>query len=287
MPTPRTLPERRDPGAGLGRAVQGRRDLADPVQYRGRARGQQVAAVAQAGGDPDRGQPEGAGRPHVGLGVADHGGRVPEAGLLDQVALGHPAVLGGPAGVGPLERAGDAEALDLVGERPGRAAQAEQDQPVAPGGQRRQDGVDPGKQPVKGEAGRGLDLGQEPGQELVQALGGDPAAGQDLGQGDAAPLQPPVGRGVQGAAAQRGQRRAVAPVVALADVDQGAVEVEEDGQRSSARRSSSRAARWRSISAAGASTGSKSTPRIQTIPSGAGLRRRGKAGGGSPKASFR
>ena len=267
--------------------MQGRRYLADPVQHRGRARAQQVAAVAQAGGDADRGQPEGPGRAHVGLGVADHGGRVPEAGPLDQVALGHPAVLGGPAGVGPLERSGDAEALDLVGERPRGAAQAEQDQPVAPGGQRRQGRPDPGEQPVEGEAGRGLDLGQEPGQELVLALGGDPAAGQNLGQGGAAPLQPPVGRGVQGTPAQRGERRAVAPVVALADVDQGAVEVEEDGQRSSARRSSSRAARWRSISATGASTGSKSTPRIQTIPSGAGLRRRGNAGGGSPKASFR
>ena len=34
--------------------MQGRRYLADPVEYRGRARAQQVAAVAQAGGDPDR-----------------------------------------------------------------------------------------------------------------------------------------------------------------------------------------------------------------------------------------
>jgi hypothetical protein len=203
------------------------------------------------------------------------------------VTLGQPAVLVLAAGVDPRERGRDAEALDLVGEGGRRAAQAEQDQAVAAAPQGGQGRLDPGEQPVEGERGRGLDPGQEPVQELLLALGPDLAAGQDLGQAGAAPLEPPVGRVAERAPAQGGERGPVGPVVARADVDQGAVEVEEDRQPSSARRSSSRAATWRSISAAGASTGSKSTPRIHTIPSGAGLSRRGNAGGGSPKASFR
>jgi hypothetical protein len=134
-----------------------------------------------------------------------------------------------------------------------------------------------------------------------------------LGLAGAAALQAPVGGRAERPPAQGGQGRAVGPVVPLADVDQGPVEVEEDGQscrtsvgyrrrihvlcsydrpsacasgipdrRSSVRRSSSRAATWPSTSAVVASTGSKSTPRIQTIPSGAGLRRRRNGGGASP-----